>query len=249
MLLAHDLGDFMDATMDRAKLAAKWLAFITTSDLPGFQKMRGGGSRPSETKKIEELENGILEYLRPGEEVNFATSNQPGDSFEPYVNLILYMIAVGCGVPYELLSGNYNGISYSTLRGKRNDLVKDMEPHQMFEIRHFCQPVYKDVLEHMVMSGKISLPGYFNNRWKYQRTLWMPPGMESVDPLKESKAHTEQIKSLTRSPQEVCMARGKSLEDVLDDFKVFKTMCESRGLTVEEGSTAMAQNPAKLEKE
>jgi len=246
VLLANDLSDFMDATLDRAKLAAKWLAFVTTSNPIQFQASRG--VKTEEYKRIEEIENTLIEYLRPGEEVEFSSGAMPGESFDPYVRLVLHMIAVGCGISYELLSGDYSGISYSNLRGIRNDLAKDIVPHQADMARHFCHPVFCDVLEQMVMRGalKVSTPGYFNDPYSYQRSLWTPPGMESIDPLKESKANTDQVQNLLRSPQEICRMRGRDLEDVLDEIKEFKQMCDDRGLEVKQTSKAIAQNPAAL---
>lgn len=246
VLLAKDLSDFMDATLDRAKLAAKWLAFVKTANPLQFQAARG--VKTEEYKRIEEIENTLIEYLRPGEEVEFSSGAMPGESFDPYVRLVLHMIAVGCGVSYELLSGDYSGISYSNLRGIRNDLAKDIVPHQTDMARHFCHPVFCDALEHMVVRGvlKVNLPGYFNDPYAYQRSLWTPPGMESIDPLKESKANTDQVQNLLRSPQEICRTRGRDLEDVLDEIKEFKQMCDDRGLEVKQTSKAIAQNPASL---
>ena len=68
VLLANDLADFMDATLERAKLAAKWLAFIKTPNPMQFQAARG--VKTEDYKRIEELENALIEYLRPGKKWN-----------------------------------------------------------------------------------------------------------------------------------------------------------------------------------
>ena len=246
VLLSRDIDEFLSATLDRAKLSAKWLAFVRTDNAIQFQQ--GRGVKQEEYNRIEELENAIVEYLRPGESVEFANGTIPGETFDPYIRLILRMISVGCGVSYELVSGDYSGISYSNLRGIRNDLAKDIEPHQVDMVRHFCHPVYRDVLDRMVMGGAVKVPigAYMKDPYVFQRAVWMPPGMESVDPLREGKAQVEQIQNLLRSPQETCRARGRDLENVLDELKEFKLMCQERDLDVQETSTAMAQNPAAL---
>jgi lambda family phage portal protein len=246
VLLSNDLADFMDATLERAKLAAKWLAFVKTDNAIQFQNARG--VKQEEYKRIEDIENAIIEYLRPGESVEFGNGAMPGETFDPYITLILRMIAVGCGVSYELISGDYSGISYSTLRGIRNDLAKDLEPHQVDMVRHFCHPVYCDVLERLVMHGTVDVgfSAYLKDPYVFQRSVWMPPGMEAVDPLKESKANVDQVQNLLRSPQEICRSRGRDIEDVLDELKEFKRMCDDRGLESSKTSTAIAQNPASL---
>jgi capsid protein len=115
-------------------------------------------------------------------------------------------------------------------------------------VKHFCHPVYVDVLDRLVMHGalNVNLAGYLKDPYVFQRSVWMPPGMESIDPLKESKANTDQVQNLLRSPQEICRSRGRDLEDVLDELKEFKRMCADRGLEPQATSTAIAQNPASL---
>ncbi len=246
VLLSRDINEFMDATLDRAKLSAKWLAFVKSENPMQFQQARG--VKTEEYSRIEELENALIEYLRPGESVEFANGTMPGETFDPYIRLILRMISVGAGVSYELVSGDYSGINYSGLRGIRNDLAKDIEPHQIDMVRHFCHPVYCDVLERLAMRGAVNVPfkAYTKDPYVFQRAAWMPPGAEYIDPLRESKAQVEQIRNLLRSPQEICRSRGRDLENVLDEAQEFKLMCQERGLEVKETSTALAQNPAAL---
>jgi capsid protein len=62
VLIAHDLGDYLDATIDTAKLAAKYLEIVETPDVAGFQNLRSTpGQGANQGKKIEHLENAIIE--------------------------------------------------------------------------------------------------------------------------------------------------------------------------------------------
>ncbi|MBW1712758.1 MAG: phage portal protein [Deltaproteobacteria bacterium] len=244
VLLAHDLGDYMDAEIDAAKMAAKWLAFVETANPAGFQGVR---TEISETgKKIEELENAIIEYLLPGEEVKLSSHKRPGDSFEPFVKLLLRMIAVTVGISYELLSGDYVGINYSNLRGIRNDVIQQTKPGFDRHVRQFCRPVFEAFMDEAVMNNKLDLPGYFRDRERYLRCAWIWPGMESPDPLRESKANIEQVKNGLRSPQEIAAARGRDLEEIYDEIAEAERLAEEKGLKFEKTSTALAQNPASL---
>lgn len=246
VLLANNLYEFMENTLDRSRLAANWLAFVKTPNPYGMQNQRGVTNENG--KRIEEIENLIIEYLNPGEEIEFSNGSLPGETFEPYVKLVLHMVAVGTEVPYELLTEDSSGINYSTLRAKRNDFSKSIKPHQVRKVRHFCQPVFCDVLDSLVLNGRTKVPTvkYYKDPWTFRKNVWLAPGTDAIDPLKESKANTDQIKSLVRSPQEVCRERGRDLEDVLDELKEFFTMCKDRGLNPSEVSTAIASNPAVL---
>jgi lambda family phage portal protein len=223
------------------------MAIIETPDAAAFQAMRGMDT--STGKPIEQLENAIIEYLRPGEKINLQGHNRPGDSFVPFTKLILSMVAVSTGVTRELLTGDYDGINYSNLRGIRNDFMKSVAPLQQRHIRQFCQPVFRAFLESAVMSGRISLPGYYTNPYPWQECTWQPPGVESIDPLREGKAHIDQISSLLRSPQEITASRGRDYEEVLNEIAEAKRMAESRGLYPADAKTALASNPSTVSPE
>lgn len=248
VLIAHDLSDYLDATIDTAKLAAKYLAMIETPDAAGFQRLRTvDGSGSDQGKKLESLENAIIEYLRPGEKVTFAQNNSVGETFQPFTRFVIRMLAIATGTSESLLSGNYADYNYTSLRGERQDLVKMFEPRQFRHVKHFTAPIINEAIEWAVMSGKLKLPGdYWRNPRAYQRGVFIPPGREPIEPLRESKANRDDIAAGLRSPQEIVAARGRDLEDVYDEIAEAKEMAEERGLTFDDTDTALANNPAAL---
>ncbi len=230
-------------------MAAKYLAFIETPDMAGFQDMRGATVNQATGSREEYLENAVLEYLRPGEKINLASHSRPGNNFEPFVRLVLRMLAVTTGVPYELLSGDYSGINYSTMRVCRNDLAQILKVPQGRMIGHLCTPVFREVLNEAVLGGRLTLPGYWQDPARYQRAKWIPTGMEPIDPQRETKAHVDQLQSLLRSPQEIAAARGRDYEELLDEIAEAERMITERGLSRGEVSTALAGNPAAIEEQ
>ena len=250
VMVAHDLADYLDAEIDAAKMAAKYLAFVKTNAPYGRQY--GRIVTDSDTgKKIESMENAIIEYLRAGEDITIASNPRPGSNFSPTVKLILQMVAVVTGAPYELLSGDYGGFSFSTARTARNDFSQQLRPIAVRHVRHFCTPILKGFAESAVMHGKLPFPAYFTNPAPYLRGEWQPPGMEPVDPLRETKSHIDEVKALLRSPQEIVKARGRDLEEVYKEIKAAKEMAEEYGLDFAEifqaVNTALANNPAAVE--
>ncbi|KKL82899.1 hypothetical protein LCGC14_1980150 [marine sediment metagenome] len=246
ILLAHDLSEYMDTEMDGAKMAAKWLAMVKTPD----PQSRQAGIRetdPDTEQKIEEMENAIIEYLRPGEEIEIASNPRPGTNFPPFVKLILTMLGITVGVPYELLSGDYQGLNYATGQIVRNDFAFQLRPIAIRHIRHFAQPTFKPFLESAVMNGKLDLPGFYTNPAPYFKSEWQPPGMEPVDHLRTTKAQIEQVQTGLRSPIEIARARGRDLEDIYKEIAAAKEMAVDNKLDFsDKPSTAMANNPAAL---
>ncbi len=249
VLCARDLAEYLDAEIDGAKMAARYLAFIEAPDIGGFQQSHGVGVNPETGQREDNVENAVLEYLRPGEKVNLASHNRPGDNFEPFVKLVLRMLSVSTGVPYELLSGDYTRINYSTMRVCRNDLSQALKVPQGRMITQLCNPVFREVLNQSVLTGRLNLPGYWEDPRKFQKCKWIVPGMEPIDPLKESKAHTDQLDSLLRSPQEIAAARGRDYEEILDEIEEADAMAKKRGLSRGDVDTTLASNPATIEED
>ncbi len=248
VLLAHDLSDYMDAEIDAVKMAAKYLGFVKTPDIELFQRSRSAWNADS-SQKIEEMENAIIEYLRPGEEIQLAKQERPADSFEPFTKFVLRLISISTGISYELLAGDYSGLNYSVLRGIRNDLIKEFAPHQERHARQFCRRIFRAVMDSMAITGRLTLPGYWSNPALYLRAQWMATGMPAVDPYKEGRADADAVNSLQKSPQEIAAARGRDYEEILDEIAEARAMQEERGLMVEQAAGSMKTNPAAIAEE
>jgi lambda family phage portal protein len=248
ILLADDLHEYLGAEIDGAKMAAKYLAFVETDD-PGAMQM-GRVEDDEDGRKLETVENAVIEYLRKGEKINLTSHNRPGDSFGPFTKLVLQMVAVATGVTYELLSGDYSGLNYNALRGVRNDFAKVIQPMQNRHIRQFSRPVFSAFIEAAWLSGKLNMPGFAADSRPWMEGTWQAPVQAPVDMLKEGKAHVEQMKALLRSPQEiVTSSTGRDLEEVYQEIAEAKRMAQELGIEMEEVSTASQTNPAALEEQ
>lgn len=251
VLIANDLSSYLDAEIDGAKLAAKWMAFVTTADSAERQMglSTATAANGTSTQKIEELENGIIEYLRPGETVNLNSPNRPGTTFEPFVRLILTMFSIVTGAPYELISGDYQGLNYSTARIVRNDFAQQLRPISTRHIRQFAQPTVSTAIDMSVLTGKLTLQGYWQNRRRYYASEWQPPGMDAIDPLREAKGQIESISYGLKSPQEVARARGRDYESILKEIKYAKDLAKEYGLEFNKANMPDKNNPAAINNE
>ena len=249
VLIARDLSDYMDAEIDTAKMAAKYLAFIKSPDPALRQGILGtdATSASGAAQKIEEMENAIIEYLRPGEEVEIAKHDRPGATFSPFVRLMLTMLSVTTGAPYELISGDYQGLNFSTARIVRNDFSQQLRPIAARHIRQFAMPAFRTFMDTAVLTGKLTLPGYWQDPRRYLECEWTPPGMEAVDPLREAKSQIEAISYGLKSPQEVARERGRDLEDIYNEIKAAKEMANEMGLVFEAAKKPAKSNPAAIE--
>jgi lambda family phage portal protein len=246
------MNELVDAEIGAAKMAAKWLGVVKSND-PFGRQSDIVSTDPDTGQKIEEMENAIIEYLRPGEDIEFKSNPRPGSNFPPTIRFLISMLAVVSGNPYEILSGDYQGLNYSTSRTARNDFALQLRTLANRHIRHYCLPTQSSFLDSAVISRKLNLPGYYNNRHEYLRAAWQPPGMESIDPLRETKARIDEVKALLRSPQEIIRARGGDPEKVLQETATFKELAKLAGLDyqlmMDQVGTAVKNNPAAVQGE
>jgi lambda family phage portal protein len=252
IILADLMFEYMEAELDGAKMAAKWLAFVTSSTNEDMFAGRGGKktTKKGEEKRIEELENGIIEYLNDGEDIKLASApDRVKDNFDRFTKFVLRMIGLSVGVPYEVLSGDYQGINYSTARMSRQDYNLLLEPERFWVDSNFNKPVFKEWLRLEALRDSKFLPGYFRRPELYENALWIPAGMPSPDPLKEGKADVDAIKAGLAAPQDIILARGDDPERVLEKRQEWKKLEVLKGLRseIEKVSTQESTNPAALE--
>lgn len=248
VLIANDLNSYLDAEIDAAKMAAKYLAIVTTPD-PAGRQIGIGAYKDDNNKKIEELENAIIEYMRPGESINLAQSNRPGTTFTPFVRLLLTMLSITTDVPYELISGDYQGLNFSTAKIVRNDFSQQLRPISVRHVRQFGVPTITTAIDIAVLTGKLTLPGYWQNPRVYHDSEWQPPGMDAVDPLREAKGQIEAISYGLKSPQEVARERGRDLEDIYDEIAMAQEMAKEKGLQFGKAGLSEKNNPAAVEEQ
>lgn len=251
ILLAHDLSEYLDAEIDTAKLAAKYLAFVTRNDPASRTSLLEEGTGEDEGKKIDEMENAIIEYLATGESVTIAHNPKPGTNFPPTVKLMLRMFSATTNVPYELISFDYEGLSYNSSRISRNDFLNFLRPVINRHIRRFCNPLFYPFMESAIMREKIPIPanGFFNNPARFLAAEWQAPGYDYVDPLRESKAMISEKDALLRSPQEIARARGRDYATIVKELKQAKQLIEEAGLEIISTSTAIGNNPAAIDRQ
>ena len=252
--IARDMGDYTGAELDAAKMGAKWLGMVKTNDPLAFQGARppgtvGQGGYSEEREDIDWLENATIEYLRDNEDIVFApSSGRPGDSFDRFIRFCWLMVAVTMDLPYEILSGDYTQISYSTSKASRNDFAMFLAPHHFRMEHHFTRPVFRRWLAHQALMGKDYMRGYYLNPWRFERAMWIPAGMPSVDPLRDGKAMIDLIAAGLKSPQQAILENGGDPEEVVAQIAAWVELCKLHGVNPSTGdvSTSLANNPAKL---
>lgn len=205
ILRLRDFADYEDAELLRQKIAGCFAGFVTTDNLGG----------PASTTGVrdehEDLQPGALKWLRPGEEVTFATPPQV-TGLDAYASWQLRAIAAGYGVSYEALTGDLSRVNFSSARMGWLFMHAEMQAlrHHIL-IPRLCTEVWKWFLDALRLERIVDTSGLW--------VSWTPPRREMIDPGKEVRAKLEEIDGGLTSWSEAVRERGFDPEDLLDEIK------------------------------
>lgn len=181
VLRLRDLDEYEDAQLVRQKIAACFAMFI--GDMEGGAEQTG---RNKAAEMVERLEPGIIQRLPAGTTATMATPPSV-QGYAEYMDVSLHAVAVGLGVPYEALTGDYSKVNFTSGRmgfGQFHGLL-DVWQWKMF-IPKFCGGVFNWFID------AASLAGY---RTDGASALYVPPRRILVDPTREIPAKIKEIRA------------------------------------------------------
>ena len=237
----NDMDGLGESEIVAARAAACYMGFI---ELPNAESQYGDeqadGSRQSE------LEPAMIERLNPGEKFNFAAPNRPNAQLDPFMRLMLREVAAGIGVSYESLSRDYSQSNYSSSRLALLDDRDLWKFLQLWFIRNFRLPLYREWVQAAVLSGAVSTIGvqaYALDPERFEAVRFKPRGWSWIDPTKEVEAYKEAIKAGFTTQGRVIeqTGNGDDLEDVLQDRKHELELADSLDLTFDTDLEEMAE--------
>jgi lambda family phage portal protein len=219
MTLFKDLGDTLEAEVVAARVSACLAVFVTMNDPAYAQYAAHTGTETDTGNRLQALEPGNISYLNQGESINVVNPNRPGDTFAPFVEMVIRMIGMSLNLPYELLSKDFSKTNYSSAR------AAILEGRRMFTTwrswfgRRFCQPIYDLVLEEAFLRGLFAAPNFYEYRSEYTRAQWIGGGWGWVDPVKEVEASRKAIDYGLSTLAEEAAGQGRDWEEILEQQK------------------------------
>lgn len=211
LLRLHELDQYEDAALVKAKVAALFTGFIRDPD--GTVAGMNNGSAVNSVLQVG-MEPGSLVPLPPGADIQFSDPADPGD-YSAYVKNHIRAIASGLGIPYELVSGDLEGVTYSSIRAGLVEFRRRIEQLQhSIIVFQFCRPVWERFVRLAVLAGHIPAKDFDRDPDAYLAADWLPPKWDWVDPLKDARAEIEQIKAGLKSRSQSIAERGYDIEEV-----------------------------------
>jgi lambda family phage portal protein len=226
----QETGDYIDAELVAAKIAACFALFVT-KQYPGANM--GRMATDSSGKKLTNVEPGMIEYLQPGEQVQAAMPGRGTTTVRDFVQIEQRLSGAGMGLSYEAVSRDVSQTNYSSYRANALEDRKTYAYLQGYTIKNFCLPIRRRFVEACVLSGAVNIPGYWADPKRYQAVSWTGPGWDWVDPLDEVKASKEEIKSGLSTLAKTSAEKGEDWRENLEQMAREKKYAEKLGLTLD----------------
>jgi lambda family phage portal protein len=203
MLRLSDFDDYEDAELVRQKIAACWVAFVGDAD-----PASGTGSGTDEL--IERMEPGMVEHLPAGKTVTMSAPPTT-QNYDSYSRKILQGVAAGMGLSYETLTGDLSNVNFSSGRMGWLEMQRQINDWQYnMLIPMLCDRIWKWFIEAAQLSKGMNAGDL--------TVTWTPPRREMIDPLKETQAITQQIRSGLRSWMEAVREQGYEPEELMAEI-------------------------------
>uniref|UniRef100_UPI0040483531 phage portal protein n=1 Tax=Yoonia sp. TaxID=2212373 RepID=UPI0040483531 len=240
LLRLHELDQFEDAALVKAKVAALFTGFITDPDgtAGGLSGTNTGGALTVG------MEPGSLIPLPPGTDIRFSSPTE-SDAYAPFVKNHLRAVAAGMGLPYELVSGDLEGVTYSSICAGLIEFRRRVEQLQHNVVVHmFCRPVWERFVRLAVLTGDLPARDFDRNATAYLGCEWLPPKFDYVDPKKDVEAEILAIRAGLKSRSQAISERGYDAEQVDAEIAADKERADGLDLTFDQAVAAQQKEPS-----
>lgn len=230
------LGAYEDAEITGARIGASQMGFFEW-DIEHLEHME----LPEPNQQLTmEIAPGMFETLPPGLKLTKFDPAHPNTAFDTFVKSILRAVAAGLGLAYTTLTGDLNGVSYSSGRIGLLSERAMWRRLQRWMAETIHRQVYRGWLSVALLSPKLNLPSPIADRWL--DVSWHAIGWPWVDPLKEIQAHEMAIALGVDSRTRICTERGLDYEDVLRELAREQELAEQHGVFID-GIAAKKDTP------
>jgi lambda family phage portal protein len=202
LLTLQEHAKLSDAALMQQQIAAMLTGFVRTPD---------GDPTKVFDSELPSLEPGSMVALDPSQDVTFSQPPKV-DGARDLLKLSARQIAVGLGVPYEILSGDLEAVNYSSIRAGLVEFRRRCEALQYGLLAvQLLDPIFTRFVAVEVLAGRLYAPGRLE---PHQAVEWFAPKQAWVDPLKDVQAEIAGIRAGLMSRTEALAQRGWSAEEV-----------------------------------
>jgi lambda family phage portal protein len=215
VITLRDLDDYMDAQLLKQKVSACMTGVIVDVD----------GASDQKSDASDRIEPGAMVRLGPGQDIRFSSPPSVGE-IDQIMRTYLLRVAMGGNVPYELLTGDFQGTNFSAGRLGWQSFNKQTVSEQW----------------------QILAPVMFNRIWSWWASAasiagvattdgltpdWTPPPPQAYDPAADTKATISKVRAGLKPPQEAIREEGLEPDDVIQAYQEWNAALDAAGIVLD----------------
>lgn len=248
IITERDLNEYQDAELMGKKVQASFAVARTTND-PDKMPNEPNPEDYDQNADLEKIEPGSIYHLYPGEQIQTITPPTASGT-EDYRKSQHRNIATGYEVTYEMMTGDFSQVNFSSGRMGWIEHQRTLDHDQEITmIPVFCTRAMNWFLEQVPLTPGcpfVTLP-------KDLKIAWTPPRREMLDPGKETSALKNQLRTGLKSWSEVIEAQGDNPDEVIQqiakDIALFKKYGIKSEWTLDLDPADIVDTPAKIKGE
>lgn len=237
----HDIDQYDDFELQRKKAAALFGGFIYKEEKPDYTKVRQGssplgGQDLGYSTGIQRVKVGgsTFPILTNGDKISFAEASDVGSNYLSYMKTQFRLIAAGFGITYEQLSGDFEGVTYTSLRAALIEfrrLCKAIIYHVL--VFQYCRPYVNRWIKTAILNGclqTVKVSDYLKNRRSFHRVSWHHDGWDFTDPVKDRTGIYMDIRGGLDTRGNAVAKQGRNVRRVDKEQQKDRKQAQKRGL-------------------
>lgn len=162
-----------------------------------------------------DVEAGTFTALDAGEKINLFTADDNGQGYEGFQRFQLLAIAAGAGVPYQMLTGDYNGINDRVWRSIFNQYERELnQTINLYIVPQVMARIWSEFVKRAVISGVVPMPKL--NEFELRRCTFRPEAFKPIHPTQDIDTAIKSIDAglISREKHIDVNGNGETLDDV-----------------------------------
>jgi lambda family phage portal protein len=219
MSALHQVAAYQDAELLRKQMAASIVGFVKKTlsgdpvdpaEMAAFgQVQQAAGDLPTVS-----LEPGTMQYLEPGEDVEFNAPADVGTSYEPFIASNFRAVSASINVLYEELTGDWKNANDRTFRAQFETFKRAARQWQWNLVcAQFNDPIWRRFVSFAISSGALRVPKSVSQADLY-RVEHRPERWAYLNPKQDVETIGAEIEIGLTSREGAVAERGDDVETI-----------------------------------
>lgn len=214
----RDTNEFVTAVSVKERIAACLSVFIKRVIPQTGGIGRGTPATPRETYQGKTLSPGMIKELNAGDEIQVVEPKGQATEATGFLKLMHRIIGAGKGLSYEAVTRDMSETNYSSARqGAIEDELTYTEEIEALK-EGFMDEVYESFLISCVLSGKINIGDFWENKGEYFKHDWVESPKKWIDPLKEANSNKIALQTGQKTFKQIAAENGKDWKDQVNEM-------------------------------